>query len=244
MSRRLGRFFDNLKDSIEEFFDKLKFNTSNEKKLIKKIQKYKYCRVLKYISEKNRTRNICIEAVKKSTVNMKFIPFRDKSFLLEAAKIDGSILEYTNIECEDNDIYKAALKSNPSSIKNVLTQTEELCKEAIQNGLVDFEYIRVQTPELVNLWIDTYVALNSDNSFLLSYTAAKIFTWNDEIALKLAKINPVYLAYTPIQTPELIRKMLEEKINITFNNIKIKLPDDLKLWFAASDNIPAEYLKS
>jgi len=66
--------------------------------------------------------------------------------IMRLLKLDGLILK--NIECQNESICEAAIKSNPLSFVHVKNQTETLCKLSVESNATNFRHVKNKTNEL------------------------------------------------------------------------------------------------
>ena len=100
---------------------------------------------IKYVPEKFRTMELCIEAIKRSDYAIGYVPEKVKTddFWLEALVLNPSILKYIPDIFRTPEVYYEAVKTNGSALRYIPEEfkTPKLCYEAIIRSGYIFKYV-------------------------------------------------------------------------------------------------------
>jgi len=116
-----------------------------EKVCLEAFKNSECCASLQYVDVKNRTPELCREAVKQSGWELKYVEKQTEKMCIEAIESHAYVIEY--VKNQTVNLCKIAIRKVPESIKYIRDQTDELCKLAISLDCGSFQYIRDITYE-------------------------------------------------------------------------------------------------
>src|SRR4051812_17671665 len=98
-----------------------------------------------------QTDELCLDAVTIDGDLLKYVKNQTESICLAAVKDSYRALKYCTIFSQE--ICDIAVSKNPNALKYVpgIYQTRELCIAAVRQGGMSIEYVKNQTPELVQI---------------------------------------------------------------------------------------------
>lgn len=135
-----------------------------------------------------------IEAVKIDPKNLSMIERPTRTLCLEAVRINGIALQYVPLEMRDEEICQLAIQSNPLAIKNVPSPTDQMFMQALQLNSLCLHHL----PDRL-ITDDICIEAIKQNIKALS----AIDNVSVAVCIEAVKITPSSFAYIRNQTDEL-----------------------------------------
>jgi hypothetical protein len=173
---------------------------------------------------KQQTEHLCLEAIKKKPDVFRFVKNKTLNICKEALKSDGYLIEYIDINNRTFDLCMIAVKQRGLSLKYVphskmsKEEYKKICMEAIKNDPYSLSYVVDQTEDIC------MEAIKNDIStlrFVYQTQRKKIY---DEVIER----NPYALIYMEDQTEELCMKAVQKDQNM-LKYVKNKTESIIKL---------------
>jgi predicted RNase H-like nuclease len=118
-----------------------------------KSEIYSFSEILKYMKDEFKTKELCLEVVKKRWYALQFVKEQTQEMCLEAVKQNVTALEY--VKEQTSELCLEAVKKSWYALQFVKEQTSELCLEAVKenSNAVLFVEKKYETEELYNIYI-------------------------------------------------------------------------------------------